>query len=107
VTVCIIHDADALTLRPRATIQHCGAAGSASEAKGVTGPTTEKMPAGQILIEREDTLFLVTEAGTGSAFHADGKRVATILSVQDGSGEAWRQEREQMFTSRGPERRGA
>ncbi|MEV6403946.1 roadblock/LC7 domain-containing protein [Streptomyces bobili] len=50
-------------------------------AKGVTGPTDQQMPAGQILIEREDTLFLVTEAGTGSAFHAAGTTVATILVV--------------------------
>jgi predicted regulator of Ras-like GTPase activity (Roadblock/LC7/MglB family) len=55
--------------------------GMAGLAKGVTGPTDKQMPAGQILIEREDTLFLVTEAGTGSAFHAAGKTVATILVV--------------------------
>ncbi|MEU3982049.1 roadblock/LC7 domain-containing protein [Streptomyces sp. NPDC026672] len=50
-------------------------------AKGVTGPTSKKMPAGQILIERDDTLFLATEAGTGHAFALNGKAVATILVV--------------------------
>ncbi|MCX4761928.1 roadblock/LC7 domain-containing protein [Streptomyces sp. NBC_01275] len=55
--------------------------GLAGLAKGVTGPTDKQMPAGQILVEREDTLFLVTEAGTGSAFIASGKTVATVLVV--------------------------
>ncbi|MFE1289657.1 roadblock/LC7 domain-containing protein [Streptomyces sp. NPDC058751] len=55
--------------------------GMAGLAKGVTGPTDKQMPAGQILIERDDTLFLATEAGTGSAFNANGTKVATILVV--------------------------
>ncbi|MFF4276153.1 roadblock/LC7 domain-containing protein [Streptomyces sp. NPDC001536] len=55
--------------------------GVVSLARGVTGPTSKKMPAGQVLIERDDTLFLATEAGEGSAFHSDGKTVATILVV--------------------------
>ncbi|WP_258574343.1 roadblock/LC7 domain-containing protein [Streptomyces shenzhenensis] len=55
--------------------------GVASLARGVTGPTKKKLPAGQVLIERDDTLFLATEAGAGSAFHSEGKTVATILVV--------------------------
>lgn len=56
-------------------------AGVISLARGVTGPTNKKMPASQVLIERDDTLFMATEAGEGSAFHSDGKTVATILVV--------------------------
>ncbi|MFE6939710.1 roadblock/LC7 domain-containing protein [Streptomyces chartreusis] len=55
--------------------------GMAGVAKGVTGPTDKQMAAGQILIERGDSLFLATEAGTGSAFSANGTTVATILVV--------------------------
>ncbi|MFF4256687.1 roadblock/LC7 domain-containing protein [Streptomyces sp. NPDC001663] len=55
--------------------------GVMSLARGVTGPTNKKMPASQVLIERDDTLFMATEAGEGSAFHSDGNTVATILVV--------------------------
>jgi predicted regulator of Ras-like GTPase activity (Roadblock/LC7/MglB family) len=50
-------------------------------AKGVKGPTDKSMPAGQVLIERADTLFLATEAGVGSAFSDSGTAVSTILVV--------------------------
>ncbi|QKZ23885.1 roadblock/LC7 domain-containing protein [Streptomyces chartreusis] len=56
-------------------------AGMAGMAKGLTGPTDKQMPPGQILIERDDTLFLVTEAGTGSTFSANGTIVASILVI--------------------------
>ncbi|MER6187691.1 roadblock/LC7 domain-containing protein [Streptomyces sp. NPDC001652] len=55
--------------------------GMAGLAKGVTGPTSKQEPAGQILIERDDALFLATEAGAGSAFTSNGTTVATILVV--------------------------
>ncbi|MFG2964918.1 MULTISPECIES: roadblock/LC7 domain-containing protein [unclassified Streptomyces] len=55
--------------------------GLVSLARGVTGPSDTQMPADQVLIERDDTLFLATEAGTGRAFHEDGQAVATILVV--------------------------
>ncbi|MFJ5265987.1 roadblock/LC7 domain-containing protein [Streptomyces sp. NPDC088387] len=55
--------------------------GVVSLARGVTGPTDKQLPAGQVLIERDDTLFLATEAGAGSAFHSAGTTVATILVV--------------------------
>ncbi|MEV7388890.1 roadblock/LC7 domain-containing protein [Streptomyces sp. NPDC091215] len=59
-------------------------AGVTGLAKGLTGPTNKQMPASQVLIERDDTLFLTTEAGAGSAFHSDGKTVSTILVVLAG-----------------------
>ncbi|MEU6349631.1 roadblock/LC7 domain-containing protein [Streptomyces sp. NPDC047072] len=52
-----------------------------SLARGLTGPTDKQMPAKQCLIDRDDVLFLATEAGAGSAFHDDGRTVATILVV--------------------------
>lgn len=55
--------------------------GLVSLARGVTGPTSKKMPASQVLIERDDAVFLATDAGEGSAFHSEGKKVATILVV--------------------------
>ncbi|MGW7047049.1 roadblock/LC7 domain-containing protein [Streptomyces avermitilis] len=55
--------------------------GLAGLAKGVTGPTNKTMPAQQVLIERDDALFLVTHAGTGSAFHKSGDTVATVLVI--------------------------
>lgn len=55
--------------------------GMAGLAKGVTGPTSKQQPAGQILIERGDALFLATEAGAGSAFTSNNTTVATILVV--------------------------
>ncbi|MFJ4828745.1 roadblock/LC7 domain-containing protein [Streptomyces sp. NPDC088747] len=56
-------------------------AGLAGLAKGLTGPTDKSMSARQVLIERDDTLFLVTHAGTGSAFNTSGDTVATVLVV--------------------------
>lgn len=55
--------------------------GVMSLATGVTGPTDKQIPAGQVLIERDDTLFLATEAGVGKAFTASGETAATILVV--------------------------
>lgn len=55
--------------------------GIAGLAKGVTGPTNRQEPAGQVLIERDDALFLATEAGAGTAFTSNGTTVATILVV--------------------------
>ncbi|MFF7476985.1 roadblock/LC7 domain-containing protein [Streptomyces sp. NPDC008092] len=55
--------------------------GLTSLARGVAGPKNQKRPADQVLIEREDTLFMAIEAGEGSAFQSDGKTVATILVV--------------------------
>ncbi|MGH1554221.1 roadblock/LC7 domain-containing protein [Streptomyces sp. L7] len=53
--------------------------GMAALAKGVKGPTDKQLPAGQVLIERDDTLFLMTEAGVGSAFNDSGTAVSTLL----------------------------
>ncbi|GAV38300.1 roadblock/LC7 domain-containing protein [Streptomyces acidiscabies] len=53
--------------------------GIVSLARGVTGPTSKLMNANQILIEREDTLFLAISAGIGQ--DQDGKSVDTILVV--------------------------
>ena len=55
--------------------------GVASLAHGTEGPTSKKMPASQVIIERPDTLFLMTEAGTGNALNATGETVSTILVV--------------------------
>ncbi|WP_405537524.1 roadblock/LC7 domain-containing protein [Streptomyces sp. NBC_00075] len=55
--------------------------GMAGLAKGVTGPTGKDLPARQVLVERDDVLFLVTNAGVGSAFNQSGKTVATVLVV--------------------------
>ncbi|MDH6222730.1 roadblock/LC7 domain-containing protein [Streptomyces pseudovenezuelae] len=55
--------------------------GVASLAHGTKGPTNKTMPASQVLIERPDTLFLMTEAGTGSALNHTGEIVSTILVV--------------------------
>ncbi|MDQ0990732.1 roadblock/LC7 domain-containing protein [Streptomyces sp. V3I7] len=55
--------------------------GIAGLAKGITGRTDEMMPARQVLIERDDTLFLVTHAGAGSTFSSSGDVVATVLVV--------------------------
>ncbi|MDH6221491.1 roadblock/LC7 domain-containing protein [Streptomyces pseudovenezuelae] len=55
--------------------------GVASLAHGTKGPTDKTMPASQVIIERPDTLFLMTEAGTGSAFNDTGETVSTILVV--------------------------
>ncbi|WP_329266684.1 roadblock/LC7 domain-containing protein [Streptomyces sp. NBC_01451] len=55
--------------------------GMSGLAKGVTGPTGKQVPAQQILLEREDVMFLVTNAGVGSTFHQSGKTVATVLVV--------------------------
>ncbi|MFB8775796.1 roadblock/LC7 domain-containing protein [Streptomyces broussonetiae] len=57
------------------------ASGLAALAKGITGPTGDKRPVQQILIGRDDALFLLTEAGVGSAFTESGKSVATVLMV--------------------------
>ena len=53
--------------------------GMAGLAKGVTGPTDKQMAARQVLVERDDVMFLVTNAGVGSAFNQSGKTVATVL----------------------------
>lgn len=57
------------------------ASGLAALAKGAKGPTGDKRPVQQILIERDDALFLLTEAGVGSAFTENGRSVATVLMV--------------------------
>ncbi|KUO04801.1 roadblock/LC7 domain-containing protein [Streptomyces caeruleatus] len=58
------------------------ASGLAALAKGVKGrPEGEQRPVQQVLIERDDALFLLTEAGVGSAFTENGKSVATVLLV--------------------------
>ncbi|MEU9168519.1 roadblock/LC7 domain-containing protein [Streptomyces sp. NPDC048420] len=57
------------------------ASGLMSLAKGTTGPTGDKRPVQQLLIERSDSLFLLTEAGVGNAFTDSGKSVATVLLV--------------------------
>ncbi|MFF4500350.1 roadblock/LC7 domain-containing protein [Streptomyces sp. NPDC001401] len=56
-------------------------AGLMALAKGTTGPTGHKLPVGQLLIERTDSLFLLTEAGIGHSFTDSGKTVATVLLV--------------------------
>lgn len=55
--------------------------GMAGLSKGVTGPTGKQLPAQQILLERDDVMFLVTNAGVGSTFNKSGKTVATVLVV--------------------------
>jgi predicted regulator of Ras-like GTPase activity (Roadblock/LC7/MglB family) len=75
----------------QATVSHMGDewadplaaafSGVASLAQGMTGPTNKEMPASQVIIERPDTLFLMIEAGTGSAFNSSGETVSTILVV--------------------------
>ncbi|MEW2117669.1 roadblock/LC7 domain-containing protein [Streptomyces sp. NPDC005474] len=55
--------------------------GMAGLAKGVTGPTGKQLPAQQILLERDDVMFLVTNAGVGNTFNQSGKAVATVLVV--------------------------
>ncbi|MEU9190125.1 roadblock/LC7 domain-containing protein [Streptomyces sp. NPDC048484] len=52
-------------------------------ARNVTGPKGKgkSEPVRQIMLERDDTIFLVTYAGTGSAFHQDLRTVATVLVV--------------------------
>ncbi|MGW1817083.1 roadblock/LC7 domain-containing protein [uncultured Streptomyces sp.] len=60
-------------------------AGMASLASNATGPTHQKRPAKQIIIERDDCLFFVQSAGRSSAFdgHPGNERgeVDTILAV--------------------------
>ncbi|MFF4051952.1 roadblock/LC7 domain-containing protein [Streptomyces chartreusis] len=55
--------------------------GMAGLAKGVSGPNGDKLPVRQVLIERDDTLFLLVEAGVGAAFTTSGTSVATVLVV--------------------------
>ncbi|MEU4659499.1 roadblock/LC7 domain-containing protein [Streptomyces sp. NPDC023723] len=59
--------------------------GVASIAANITGPTSARRPAGQVIIEREDCLFFVHSAGSSSAFphHPGNVRgvVDTILAV--------------------------
>ncbi|MEH0415922.1 roadblock/LC7 domain-containing protein [Streptomyces sp. B21-083] len=55
--------------------------GMAGLAKGVTGPKGKQVPAQQILVERDDVMFLVTNAGVGSTFNQSGNTVATVLVV--------------------------
>ncbi|MFK0120144.1 roadblock/LC7 domain-containing protein [Streptomyces sp. NPDC090994] len=59
--------------------------GVASISANITGPTSSKRPAGQIIIERDDCLFFVQNAGSSSAFpnHPGNVRgvVDTILAV--------------------------
>ncbi|TQJ37975.1 putative regulator of Ras-like GTPase activity (Roadblock/LC7/MglB family) [Streptomyces sp. SLBN-115] len=55
--------------------------GMAALAKGVAGPMGAQLPARQVLIERDDALFLLTDAGTGHAFNKSGGTVPTVLVV--------------------------
>ncbi|WP_405966017.1 roadblock/LC7 domain-containing protein (plasmid) [Streptomyces sp. NBC_00723] len=56
-------------------------AGMAGLAAGVSGPMRAKLPPQQVLVERDDALFLVTDAGVGRAFNKSGGSVATVLVV--------------------------
>ncbi|MDF9868591.1 putative regulator of Ras-like GTPase activity (Roadblock/LC7/MglB family) [Streptomyces pratensis] len=59
-------------------------AGMASLAANITGPTHQKRPARQVVIERDDCLFFIQSAGHSTAFdHHPGSRgvVDTILAV--------------------------
>ncbi|MDI3421897.1 roadblock/LC7 domain-containing protein [Streptomyces luteolus] len=59
--------------------------GVASVAANTTGPSHKKMPARQVIIERDDCLFFVQSAGRSAAFenHPGNERgeVDTILAV--------------------------
>ncbi|MFJ9058572.1 roadblock/LC7 domain-containing protein [Streptomyces sp. NPDC102409] len=59
--------------------------GVASLASNATGPTHQKRPARQIIIERDDCLFFIQSAGRSSAFkgHPGRERgaVDTVLAV--------------------------
>ncbi|MFJ5045583.1 roadblock/LC7 domain-containing protein [Streptomyces anulatus] len=59
--------------------------GVASIASNITGPTHEKRPARQVMIERDDCLLFVQSAGQSAAFggHPSNNRglVETILAV--------------------------
>ncbi|RZU18300.1 roadblock/LC7 domain-containing protein [Streptomyces sp. BK239] len=59
--------------------------GVASLATNITGPSHEKRPARQVIIERDDCLFFVQSAGRSAAFdnHPGNQRgeVDTILAV--------------------------
>ena len=57
------------------------ASGLMGLAKAVTGPTGDQRPVQQVLIERDDSLFLLTEAGVGHSFTDSGKKAATVLLV--------------------------
>ncbi|MFF5557083.1 roadblock/LC7 domain-containing protein [[Kitasatospora] papulosa] len=60
-------------------------AGMASLASNATGPTHQKRPARQVIIERDDCLFFVQSAGRSAAFkdHPGQERgeVDTVLAV--------------------------
>ncbi|WP_405438699.1 roadblock/LC7 domain-containing protein [Streptomyces anulatus] len=59
--------------------------GVASLAANITGPSHEKHPASQVMIERDDCLFFVQSAGQSAAFggHPSNNRglVETVLAV--------------------------
>ncbi|MEU2144689.1 MULTISPECIES: roadblock/LC7 domain-containing protein [Streptomyces] len=59
--------------------------GVASLASNITGPSHQKRPARQVMIERDDCLFFVQSAGQSAAFggHPSNERglVETVLAV--------------------------
>ncbi|MER5201205.1 roadblock/LC7 domain-containing protein [Streptomyces sp. NPDC002755] len=55
--------------------------GMAGLARGVSGPMGAKLPPQQVLVERDDALFLLTDAGVGKAFNTNGATVSTVLVV--------------------------
>lgn len=58
-----------------------GVCGLAALARDIEGHTGGKAPVQQVLVEREDTLFLITHAGQGHAFTGTGRTVATVLVI--------------------------
>ncbi|MEU9270036.1 roadblock/LC7 domain-containing protein [Streptomyces sp. NPDC048251] len=50
-------------------------------AGGVKGPMGAQLPPQQVLVERDDALFLLTDAGVGNSFNKNGASVATVLGV--------------------------
>ncbi|MFF3976626.1 roadblock/LC7 domain-containing protein [Streptomyces sp. NPDC001828] len=61
-----------------------GISGIASIANNFTGPSKQKRPASQVIIERDDCLIFVQSAGGSTAFdnHPGGKTVTeTVLGV--------------------------
>lgn len=55
--------------------------GMTALARGIKGPMGAQLPPQQVLVERDDTLFLLTDAGVGKAFNKSGTTVATVLGV--------------------------
>ncbi|MFF9001493.1 roadblock/LC7 domain-containing protein [Streptomyces achromogenes] len=55
--------------------------GVASLAANVTGPTGKKLPAKQVLVERDDCLFLVQNAGGSKAFENQPGAVRGVVDT--------------------------